>query len=242
MVWGTIFLGFFVILACGLYLYLTAGNYDDADSTHDYMLYGAYTIFALAAVYLVILLCCCNRLRLGIAIMQTTANYIKDTPRVFLVPVIFFLLIFTFMVYWIVSAIYIWSVGDVKSQSSSPFASVEWDTTTRYVYWYDVFGMFWVNAFLIGCCQFILAVGCVTWYFTHTADSGGSASFSKGVKWILRYHLGSIAFGSLIIAICEFIRFMFEWYRKRMTGRLFQNKLGKILLWCTRYCLNCLNR
>jgi methyl coenzyme M reductase beta subunit len=80
-----------------------------------------------------------------------------------------------------------------------------------------------------------LAVAAATWYFSHSADSGGSASIFKGFKWILRYHLGSIAFGSLIIAICEFIKFMFEYYRKKMTGRVFQNPVGKCLLWTTSY-------
>jgi hypothetical protein len=133
--------------------------------------------------------------------MQTTADYINQTKRIFLVPVFFFVAILIFYVYWIVSAIYIWSVGTVKINSSTPFAAMQWNSTTRYVFLYDLFGLFWINAFMIGCCQFILAVAAATWYFSHSADSGGSASIGKGFKWILRYHLGSIAFGSLIIAI-----------------------------------------
>lgn len=174
--------------------------------------------------------------------MQTTADYINQTPKIFLVPIVFFFTVLVYYAYWIVAAIFIWSVGDVQKRSDSPFASVEWSDTTRYVFIYNLFGLFWINAFLIGCCQFILAVACATWYFSHSADSGGTASISKGFKWILRYHLGSIAFGSLIIAICEFIRFMFEYYRRQMTGRVFNNPVGKCLLWSTKYCLNCLNR
>ena len=41
-----------------------------------------------------------------------------------------------------------------------------------------------------------------------------------GVKWILRYHFGSIAFGSLIIAIVQFIRLMFEYFRKKFSGKI----------------------
>lgn len=133
--------------------------------------------------------------------MQTTADYINQTPKIFLVPITFFFLIIIWMAYWIVSAIWIWSVGDVNRRPDSPFASVTWSETTRYVFLYNLFGLFWINAFLIGCSQFIMAVAAATWYFTHSADSGGTASLSKGFKWILRYHLGSIAFGSLIIAI-----------------------------------------
>lgn len=174
--------------------------------------------------------------------MQTTADYINSTTRIFLVPVFFFCCILVWFAYWCVSAIFIWSVGDISARADSPFATVEWNETTRYVFLYNLFGLFWINAFFIGCSQFILAVACATWYFTHTADSGGSASINKGFKWIFRYHLGSIAFGSLVIAICEFIKFMFEYYRKKMTGRVFNNAIMKCILWTTKYCLNCLNR
>lgn len=146
------------------------------------------------------------------------------------------------MAYWIVSIVYIWSVGDIKDDRSTPFASIEWEKTTRYFFLFDVFGMFWINAFLIGCCQFIIAVGVCTWYFTHTADSGGSAQLCKGFKWVIRYHLGSIAFGSAIIAICEFLRFMFNYYRKYMMSRAWNNPIMKCIFYTTKYCLDCLNR
>jgi hypothetical protein len=230
------------MLGLGIFFYLVADTYEDGDTTKDYCLYVAYALFALCAFYLLAVLCCCNKIRLGIAIMTTTTDYINSTTRIFLVPIFFFFVLILWMAYWVVSAIFIYSVGDVSKSGNTPFATIEWDDTTRYVFLYNIFGMFWMNAFLIGCAQFILAVACVTWYFTHTADSGGSASISKGFKWIARYHLGSIAFGSLIIAICEFIRFMFEYYRKKMTGRVFNNAILKCFLWSTSYCLNCLNR
>jgi hypothetical protein len=70
-----------------------------------------------------------------------------------------------------------------------------------------------VNAFLIGCAQFIIAAACAVWYFSFTSDTKGKGSLCTGIKWILRYHLGSIAFGSCIIAIVQLIRIIFEYYR-----------------------------
>ena len=54
--------------------------------------------------------------------------------------------------------------------------------------------------------------------------------------------MGSIAFGALIIAICEFIRALFNYYRKVMTGRIWSNKLMKCLFWTTKYLIDCINR
>jgi len=174
--------------------------------------------------------------------MQTASDFIRDTYRIFLVPIFFFFVFIIWLVYWITSLIFIWSVGDVKCCRDTPFASIEWNDTTRYVFWYNLFGLFWVNAFIIGCGQFIVAVAVCTWYFTHTADSGGSAQIMRGFKWVLRYHLGSIAFGALIIAIAEFIRFLFNYYRKVMTSRLWSNKIMKCLYYTTKYLIDCINR
>ena len=105
-----------------------------------------------------------------------------------------------------------------------------------------MFGGLWVNAFLIGCSQFITAAACAIWYFSHTSDTAGSGSVWQGIKWILRYHLGSIAFGSFIIALVEFIRLIFEYYRQKMEAANKDNKIIKILLCCTSYLLACLDR
>ena len=110
-----------------------------------------------------------------------------------------------------------------------------------------MFGYFWVNAFLVGSAQFILAVGVATWYFSHTTDSSGgkkrgSARIRSGFWWLARYHQGSIALGSMIIAICQLIRCMFEWYRRLATGTAWTNPLLQCLLKITSYCLACLNR
>jgi hypothetical protein len=54
---------------------------------------------------------------------------------------------------------------------------------------------------MIGVTQFIIAAACALWYFTSTSDSNGSGSLFRGLWWVFRYHLGSIAFGSFLIAL-----------------------------------------
>lgn len=80
------------------------------------------------------------------------------------------------------------------------------------------------------------------WYFSFTSDTAGKGSICVALKWILRYHLGSIAFGSFIIAVVEFIRLIFEYYRKQMEVANKDNKIVKILLCITSYLLACLDR
>lgn len=56
LVWFTVFFGFFVILGFAIFLYFSANNYEDGDSTKDYLTYTAYGMFGLCAIYILALL------------------------------------------------------------------------------------------------------------------------------------------------------------------------------------------
>lgn len=75
------------------------------------------------------------------------------------------------------------------------------------------------------------------WYFECNADSKGRGTLIKSTKWLFRYHLGSIAFGSFVIAVCQMIRLIFEYYRRKMSSLSKDIKIVKILLVVTGYVL-----
>lgn len=135
--------------------------------------------------------------------MQATSDFVRRTCSIFFVPFLFFFLIGCWVVFWVISAIYVYSVGEVQRGEDYPVADIEWNTTTRYVWIYHLFGLFWISAFIIGMAQFVIAVATCTWYFSEGGvdDAKGKGSISLGFYWVFRYHLGSIAFGALIIAI-----------------------------------------
>lgn len=64
----------------------------------------------------------------------------------------------------------------------------------------------------------------------------------RGLYWVFRYHLGSIAFGSFLIALIQFIRIIFEYYRKQIEKANKENPMIKCLLFTTSYILDCLER
>lgn len=100
----------------------------------------------------------------------------------------------------------------------------------------------WVNALIIGCCQFVISAAAAIWYFTSSSDTNGSGSVCRGVWWIIRYHLGTIAFGSFLIAVVQLIRIIFEYYRSQIEKANKENPMIKCLIWTTRCCLDCLER
>jgi choline transporter-like protein 2/4/5 len=142
-----------------------------------------------------------------------------------------------------VVAVYIASVGQIMPRDDLPFlTTVVYTDETKYVGMYSLFGYLWVNAFFMGVTQFTISAACSIWYFTCTSDSNGKGSLSTGFYWCFRYHFGSIAFGAFLIALVQFIRIIFEYYRSQMEKANKDNKVIKILLCVTSYLLDCLER
>jgi hypothetical protein len=107
--------------------------------------------------------------------------------------------------------------------------------------YYMFFGLLWIMAFIIACSDFIIIVAACTWYFSHTSDTDGEAEVMLGLKWIFKYHGGSLSFGSLIIAIVMMIRIVFEFIRNRVENAndIAGNCCVSCLLCCVTCCLTC---
>ncbi|XP_044202191.1 choline transporter-like protein 2 isoform X1 [Thunnus albacares] len=106
---------------------------------------------------------------------------------------------------------------------------------------YNVFLFFW-------CANFVTALGQVTlagafasyyWAFKKPDDIPAYPIFSS-LGRALRYHTGSLAFGSLILSIVQVIRVILEYLDHKLKGA--QNKFAKFLLSCMKCCFWCLEK
>lgn len=73
MIWISFISIFALLITGGVYVYELQYRYAAEDSTSSAMKWCGVTLFCLAGVYLLILLCCCNRIRLGVAIMKAAS-------------------------------------------------------------------------------------------------------------------------------------------------------------------------
>eukprot|EP00927_Polykrikos_kofoidii_P045753 TRINITY_DN39847_c0_g1_i1.p1 TRINITY_DN39847_c0_g1~~TRINITY_DN39847_c0_g1_i1.p1 ORF type:complete len:950 (-),score=158.17 TRINITY_DN39847_c0_g1_i1:79-2847(-) len=78
-------------------------------------------------------------------------------------------------------------------------------TTT---FWYLLFSFLWNNALLAAFLQIIVAGAVATWFFCPFDENKrkDSNAVSTSVRNAFRYHFGSVCFGSLLVAIIQFIR------------------------------------
>jgi choline transporter-like protein 2/4/5 len=155
---------------------------------------------------LLVVLCGINRIRLAIGIIKTAADFVKDCPCAMVIPLVIFLLVLVFWGFWICGMIMIYSMGTVTNIPGEPYGKILWDPNTKIFLGIFIFSGLWKNAFLMALTQFILASTCCIWYFSHGPGQSLHRPISKSVYRAFRYHLGSLAFGSFILALVQFIR------------------------------------
>lgn len=248
IVWLSIFLTIGIIAILGFYLYWSAIKYytgDEYEDTRNTLKVCAYVAWGVAALFFFFILYMCNRIRLAIAIMKTGTQFMRDVKTVLLVPPVFFLLTIAIYCYWIVASLFIYSSGEISDDdSSTSFSDIDLDTKTRNMFWFHLFGILWINAFLIALEQFILASTVAIWYFSVGSDAGVQRPISRSVYRAFRYHLGSLAFGSFILAVVWAIKYMLIYIRsyvKAHTGDE-TSRLVQYLLKCLQCYVNCFER
>lgn len=216
------------------------------DTTYENTMWVLCCIFySLAGIWLLIIVFMCNRIRLAIALVEVTAEYMSSTWSVYIIPFIFYILSGFFYAYWVSLSIYLYSSGTVSKSSSSFIPSVTWTSTTRYAWWYHLFALFYINAFINAYNQFVTASSAVIWYFEHNIEGGPTRPVSRSFYRGLRYHIGSLAFGALIVAIIRFMMAVVEYIKQKLDATHAGKTAGKIyncLLTCCQCCLECIAR
>jgi len=216
----------------------------EEDTYNTWIEYGAYALWALGGIFLCCVCCCWGAIKVAVAVYKTTAQYVRANLRIFLLPLFAWIFQVVWGLVWMFCAIYVFSVGEPEAREDpwSFLTHVKWSDTTRYIFWYQIFGLFWIAAFINGMCQFIIAGSSCIWYFTVNTDTKGRGTVGTAFKWGFRYHMGTVAFGSFCIAVIQTIRLLFEWYRRMINRASKENKVVKAIMCITSYCLYILEK
>lgn len=112
------------------------------------------------------------------------------------------LLVFAWWVACIIALVYLIGAADFEASGSNVFTSIKSYTDKNLgLFYYFVFGTLWGNAFIQAFAVFIVAFAGVMWYYQRAPGNSLDSPVCSGVYAGFRYHLGSLAFGSLIQAI-----------------------------------------
>lgn len=153
----------------------------------------------------------------------------------------YYLVLFCFFLFWFSCIICVESMGEIKPNPGDtilyiPFdKDVNWgdrkDTgkMANYMIAYLCFGLIWFTFFLQASSNYVVMVTAATYYFTSSRTEVGSGNMGQGLRWAWVNNFGSIAFGSLIIAIIFTIRVIAYYFLKKAEKMSGDNALVKCL-------------
>jgi len=109
------------------------------------------------------------------------------------------------------------------------------------------FVFLWNNAFNVALGQMLIAMAVGMWFFLKAEDKGKTFVVWKAVKTVFRYHLGTVAFGSFIIAVIQFIRYLMKYFEKQAGAQknrvmVLVLKVLQCCIWCFEKCVKFLNK
>jgi len=104
----------------------------------------------------------------------------------------------------------------------------------------NVFGLYWGLFFCSSFSELVLAGVFSHWYWKRGTKRLPSWPVTRAVFYTVIFHLGTVAFGSLVIAIIRMIRLALEYVEKKC--KKFNNEIGRCILCCCKSCLWCLEK
>ena len=164
-----------------------------------------------------------------VAILKSAAIFVQEHFCVILIPIIFGVFVIFWVTLWAVVLAFLWSIGEYSKDENLPLAEVKWQDTTKYAIWVWILALFWLSCFQIYWGQFSIILSSEIWYFNQGGESRHPAPIKTGLYWTTRYHLGSIAFGALIIAIFLIIKQIFYYLKVKFFFNKNSGKLKKLV-------------
>ena len=203
-------------------------------------------LYVLGGISVLVVLFSLSSIAISIAVIQTASEFISSNCLIIFVPLVISLLVVGFIFLWIFGLVYLWSIGTLTPGTITAFATVKWDNTTKYIMVFYFFGLLWNVAFINYLTIFIVACCVAFWYFSFdNPDNRPRFPICKSLWWAIRYHLGSLGFGALLLAIIQFVKFVLMYvvyYVQDLQKKGLDNKILVWVLKCMVCCVSCFER
>lgn len=229
----------------------------------------AIILTLLGFIELLIALTMCKRFRIALNVLELASDALPYMLCTLFWPIVPFSLTIAYVFFWAVVTAYLASASDisyaifnatadsdyVNGESCSPETfilnttvetrcePVDYSVDNYYIAFhiYNLISLFWVVNFILALGEMTLAGAFASFYWAKPKPDA-VPTFPLGASFYrsIRYHIGSLAFGSLIIAIVEVVRTVLE-YIEAQTSEV-NNCCTKFIFKCCKCCLWCLEK
>jgi len=197
IVWLSLFGTIFVLLGLGLIFLYNAGYMSAAASVATFLGVPSintgynepigWTLIGVSAAFFILVLCCCSRIRLAVAICKSAGQFIVGVCLIVLVPIFQTSLVISLWAGCLVAMVYLVSAASFTTTGATYFTTLanygDYALIRFYVF---LFGTLWVNAFLGAMGIFVVASACCMWYYSHAPGSELSLPIWRSYKMIFR--------------------------------------------------------
>jgi choline transporter-like protein 2/4/5 len=193
------------------------------------------------------IVCGYSQLKTAIDVIDAAADFLAKTKRIVLVPITFFVVTMIVLAIWLGAVMCVMSMGEVTAKNNQQ-KDISYGNDEKlqkkvfYLLCFMFFGLLWIVNFLKAQSSFITMVSACTYYFDSNAEKDGSADVGLGIKFAFMFHAGSIAMGSFIIALIQFIRITFAILAEQAQNASGDNAAVKIMIKVGECCLKCIEK
>ncbi|CAM9698239.1 unnamed protein product [Ectocarpus sp. 4 AP-2014] len=259
VVWSCVLLVLLCLLGLGYGLWVTAVDWDDNGTKEDYIVTAAYVCAVVAWVLAFLWTCLfcflAKRISLAIGVIKEAGRSIASMPIIVFWPVVELVASIAFVAIWMYYAAYTASLGDITTKTVESdtggydlsYKVYDFDQQVQYRGWFLLFCLFWTLNFVTAMGQIVIAMSVASWYFARHKNHVGSLTVVSSVGKTFTFHIGTAAFGGLIVAIVEMIRAILTYIQKKAEKS--GNKVVQYIacccvccFWCLENCLRFINK
>ncbi|KAF4322258.1 hypothetical protein BBO99_00002271 [Phytophthora kernoviae] len=248
--------------------YITSAGLTVTDDQAHYWAIACYVLTAVDVLLFLLLVFMCGRIRIAIGIIREASKALQSMPTLTLYPIVPTICAVALVAYWLVATAFIATSGKVSlNQIAGELANatatnstivdvgsvvpaqMDDNKTMHYLMIYHLFGLLWTSQFIQAAAYATIAGAFCEYYWTLDKRQVPARPVLRSMWRTVRYHFGTIAFGSLIIAIVQFARLVLEYIDQKIRSTKQANAVVKVvmmclkcLMWCFEKCLKFLNK
>lgn len=213
-----------------------------------------YGFMAFCIIWFLLMIWFCSAINMAIKCVCMGAKALEEMPLMIFIPIFQITGFILFMIPWVYFCMFIASDGkfqnvEVDVLSTPPMEinyqswEVDHENKTGMKIGFMFFVLLWTMNFIANIGSIVIAHAVATWYFTKPAERAEAISNSQlwaSYKLVFRFHLGTVAFGSLLIAIIQYMRAVALYIQKHTSKEFRDKQWVKIVFCCINCCLWCL--
>ena len=215
----------------------------------------------LCVIFLLIFIVVAGRLAIAVAVIGEASKAIWSMLFSLLFPIAIGIWVLALIAYWAAVTLFIATSKDPQYENDSGNSCTEVESLNStngcafigyggdkwyqtYQVWLHVANLalaLWAINFTMALGEMTLAGGFASWYWAWKKPQDVPIFPITNALWrSLRYHIGTLAFGSLIITIIQLMRICLEYIDRKLKDA--QNPVAKAIICCLRCCLWCLEK